>query len=261
MKFHFNKYHGTGNDFVIFNGINQPISLSKDQIKKICDRRFGIGGDGVIIFDKAGDSDFKMIYFNSDGNESTMCGNGGRCLVQFAKRHGYITNKIAFTAVDGLHRATISSDNPIEVSLLMNDVNQLEINHDFVFLDTGSPHYVAFANHVKNLDVLKEGRIIRNSERFKKQGVNVNFVQVINNELLIRTYERGVEDETLSCGTGVTASVLAAVATGKIKDDHKYNVITPGGNLRVEYERTNTGFKNVYLIGPAIFVFEGDIEL
>ena len=261
MKFHFNKYQGTGNDFIIFDGIKQAVNLSNSQIKMICDRRFGIGGDGVIILNETQASEFIMVYFNSDGNESTMCGNGGRCLVQFAKRHGYIADKMLFTAVDGLHHASINNDKPIEVSLLMNDVSELEVNRDFVYLDTGSPHYVTFTSKINEIDVVKEGRRIRNNDRFKNQGVNVNFVEIINNDLQIRTYERGVEDETLSCGTGVTASVLAAAATGRIKDSHQCNVITPGGNLIVKYERTGKGFKNIYLIGPAIFVFEGDIEL
>lgn len=261
MKYRFYKYQGTGNDFVIFDGKKQQIDFQKDQINMMCDRRFGIGADGLIILENSLVADFKMSYFNSDGNQSSMCGNGGRCIVRFAQIQNYISSEASFEAIDGIHRGLIKDKNSNEIALLMNDVGTLEIESDYVFLDTGSPHYVTFVDDVDDLDVVIEGRKIRNSSRFIKSGTNVNFVKVNDGSLSVRTYERGVEDETLSCGTGVTAAVLAAAATNRIDKAKGCLVTTPGGQLNVTYSIAGNGFTNIYLIGPAMFVFEGEIDI
>ena len=262
MKQHFYKYQGTGNDFIIFDGKKSKINFTIQQIKRICDRRFGIGGDGVMILENSKSSDFKMVYFNSDGKESSMCGNGGRCIVQFANQQQYIKEKTIFQAIDGLHAATIIDQKKQIVSLKMNDVTDLEITDQFICLNTGSPHLVRFVENANEINIVEVGRSIRNSHGFREKGINVNFVERKQEDLLyIRTYERGVEDETLSCGTGVTASVLAAVATGKIPDNGICKVLTPGGPLSVRYFQEGKAFNEIYLVGPANFVFEGDIEL
>lgn len=242
---------------------NRQRTLSKNStnlIKSLCDRKFGIGADGLILLeDPENESeDFKMVYFNSDGRESSMCGNGGRCLVAFAHFLGIITEKAAFTAIDGFHEATIDKD---LVGLKMMNVEALEEKDSAVFLNTGSPHHVIFTGNVDSLDVKKEGAAIRYSKEYKEAGgTNVNFVEVLNeNTLKVRTYERGVEDETLSCGTGVTAVALASFAAGKV-NAHTVNLETPGGRLMVSFEPRGTGFHKIWLSGPAKQVFKGVIE-
>ena len=262
MKQHFYKYQGTGNDFIIFDGKKSNVHFNIEQIKMICNRRFGIGGDGLMILEDSEASDFKMVYYNSDGKESSMCGNGGRCIVQFANRQNYINYKTVFQAVDGEHSGTIIDQRQQIVSLKMGDVNELEIGEKFICVDTGSPHFVKFVNNADEIDIVEKGRTIRNSDRFREKGINVNFVEKRGqNVLYLRTYERGVEDETLSCGTGVTASVLAAVASGEIANNGTCDVLTPGGKLSVHYVLEGKSFRQIYLVGPANFVFEGDIDL
>jgi len=260
MKIHFHKYQGTGNDFVILdNRDGRYNALTSEQVKDICDRRFGIGADGLMMLNEKPGYDFEMKYYNADGGESSMCGNGGRCLVKFAANNGIRKDIYHFIASDGPHEAEIDADGT--VSLKMKDVTTIaEHGSDFV-LDTGSPHYVKLINDVMNYDVYKKGQAIRNSDEFAKKGINVNFVQQKGDyEIIVRTYERGVEDETLSCGTGVTAAALVCYHNETGYND--VTVITKGGKLTVEYDRLNEdNYTNIFLCGPAEKVYEGDIEL
>lgn len=254
---HFVKYQGTGNDFIMVDnrqGIFDPSDIKT--VTKWCDRKFGIGADGLILIQHAEGYDFEMIYFNSDGSQS-LCGNGSRCAVNFAKELGIIGDKTFFLAIDGSHEAKI--ENGI-VHLKMNNVTQIEHSASYDFINTGSPHWVHLVNDVTTFPVVDEGRKIRYNERFKEKGTNVNFVQKLPvNQIFVRTYERGVEDETLSCGTGVTACALAASAWGY---QSPVAIKVLGGNLQVSFEGNLTdGFTNVWLVGPAVRVFEGNVAL
>ena len=259
MKISCYKYQGTGNDFVLLDNRDNSILLSTEQIKWLCDRRFGVGADGLMLLELAPNVDFKMVYYNGDGNESSMCGNGGRCITAFAKHIGVIENEAKFIAIDGLHEAKISED---WVSLKMNDVRKIEVGNDYFYLNTGSPHYVKFVSDVESLDVYAEGKKIRYNTRFEAEGTNVNFIEKKENELFVRTYERGVENETLSCGTGVTAAALVAAIGGVSTTKNNCVIKTLGGNLNVKFEKVleNT-FYNIWLEGPAAFVFKTEIEL
>lgn len=256
----FYKYEGTGNDFVMID--NRLMLFPKENIKlieKICDRRFGVGADGLILLENDATTNFKMVYYNSDGNESSMCGNGGRCLVAFAKKLNVIKNEADFIAVDGLHHATIN-ENEI-VSLQMKDVDVVNIHDDYIFLNTGSPHHVQFVEDLPNFDVKGEGAKIRYGDLYGKTGSNVNFVkQISENEFSIRTYERGVEDETLSCGTGATAVAIAMKAIGKT-NNNTIHINVEGGKLEVSFTEENGVYKNVFLKGPATFVFAGTLSI
>lgn len=222
-------------------------------ISKICDRRFGIGADGLICVENSDEADFRMVYFNSDGNESTFCGNGGRCVVVFAKQLGIIQNQTRFLAKDGMHEAEILGQ---EVRLRMIDVQEIRSLENGFDLFTGSPHFVCLEENIPGLDVKTKGAEIRYSEQYKKEGINVNFLEQKKDKILVRTYERGVEDETFSCGTGVTASALVAANLGLTSPIF---VETPGGKLSVEFSRTGeSSFINIFLKGPAELVFEGD---
>ncbi|WP_378187195.1 diaminopimelate epimerase [Aquimarina sp. W85] len=261
MTITFYKYQGTGNDFIIID--NRQRIISKNDTKKVarlCDRKFGIGADGLMLLEKSEDpkDDFKMVYFNADGNESSMCGNGGRCLVAFAHKLGIITDTATFTAVDGKHYATIKD---FIVNLQMQDVTTVDIFESHVFLDTGSPHHISLVDDVAMLDVVAIGKGIRNGAPYFETGTNVNFVeQKASNHYKVRTYERGVEDETLSCGTGVTAAALAMHATNRTSDN-RIRIDTLGGELQVSFTTTNNGqYTDVILSGPAVFVFKGVIE-
>jgi len=262
MTVKFYKYQGTGNDFIMIDNRNSYGLTKKhtELVKRLCDRKFGIGADGLILLNEKEGYDFEMIYFNSDGNESTMCGNGGRCLIKFAHDSGVIDSNCLFLAIDGPHEGAILADGVI--SLKMKDVESLELYNDHdVILNTGSPHYVSFVENVVGMDIVKEAGRVRYNERFSKEGINVNFVQQLSEaEIFVRTYERGVEGETLSCGTGVVASSLALANRGgnAIK---KVTIKTPGGKLEVKFETAGSGYKNVYLAGPAERVFEGVIEV
>jgi len=258
MKFTFSKYQGTGNDFMIIDNRNNSVNLTKKQIAQLCNRRFGVGADGLMLLEKHLATDFNMRYFNADGNEGSMCGNGGRCLVAFAKSLAIIDKETTFNTIDGTHRAIIKQKNM--VSLQMQDVKEvLQIDGNY-FVDTGSPHYVIFSQNIKDTDVYTEGKKIRESKRFAPKGTNVNFVEINNNHLLVRTYERGVEDETLSCGTGVTAAAICASA--KLNTDkNSFDISTRGGNLNVSFQKNrNNTFTNIWLTGPAQFVFKGEYE-
>ena len=252
----FYKYQGTGNDFVMID--NRDLSFPKEQrlIEQICNRRFGVCGDGLILLEKDENTDFKMVYYNSDGNESTMCGTGGRCIVAFAHFLNIFQQKTTFTAVDGLHEAEINQG---VVKLKMIDVENINTDGDCFVLNTGSPHFVKYVERVEVYNVYQNGYDIRNSANYKKEGINVNFVeQIRDNEIFVRTYERGVEAETLSCGTGVTASAITFM-----KDRNISSVVvkTLGGNLKVYAEKREDIFRNVWLEGPAKQVFKGNIKI
>lgn len=253
----FYKYQGTGNDFILID--NRLLSFDKNDtkhIKFLCDRRFGIGADGLILLELHEQADFKMVYFNSDGSESSMCGNGGRCIVAFAKFLGIVGDHATFEAVDGFHQAQIDG---LIIKLQMQDVDHLKIFDSHVFLDTGSPHHVQMEPDLAQLDVKKIGASIRYGEPYKKIGTNVNFVSKVSDDVFsVRTYERGVEDETLSCGTGVTAVALAMNFTGKT-DKNKITLNVEGGTLQVSFDPDQQGFKNIWLMGPAVQVFKGEI--
>ena len=256
----FYKYQGTGNDFVMID--NRQNYFPKDNIAKIaqlCDRRFGIGADGLILLENDFDTDFKMVYYNSDGNQSTMCGNGGRCIVAFAKKLEIVNNLATFTAIDGLHHATIDINETI--SLQMQNVSEIKVEHDYVFLNTGSPHHVTMVENLPIYKVKENGSKIRNSDLYGTVGSNVNFVtQIAANEFTIRTFERGVEDETFSCGTGATATAIAMHAIKKtIANQIKINV--EGGELEISFDKIDKIYKNVFLKGKAEFVFKGEIQI
>ena len=257
MQQTFYKYQGTGNDFVMIDN-RQQIFDKKDtkRVAFLCDRRFGIGADGLILLENHPDYDFKMVYYNADGNESSMCGNGGRCLVAFAKQLGVISDKAVFEAIDGLHHATIEGD---IVKLQMLDVDTIENFDDHVFLNTGSPHHVQFENDIEDFDIKSKGANIRYGAPYNEAGSNVNFVKKVSDSTFrVRTYERGVEDETLSCGTGVTAVAIAMHRLGET-DKKRVTLNVEGGKLEVSFDIQNDSYNNVWLIGPATFVFKGSI--
>lgn len=264
MDIHFYKYQGTGNDFVMID--NRTLFFPKQNIAlvaKLCDRKFGIGADGLILLENPDyhqekNVDFKMIYYNSDGRESSMCGNGGRCAVAFAHALGIINKVTTFVAIDGLHEATIDQEHG--VALQMKDVHDIKQLPQGLFLNTGSPHHIAMVTDLKAWNVKKEGAAIRYSDLYAPEGSNINFVeQTGTNTFWVRTYERGVEDETLSCGTGVTAVAIAMNFLGKTKANHVL-LNTPGGLLQVSFKQSGTHFSHVFLKGPATFVFKGTIS-
>jgi diaminopimelate epimerase len=257
MQQKFYKYQGTGNDFVMID--NRLQTFNKKDAKRIaflCDRRFGVGADGLILIENHPNFDFKMVYYNADGNESSMCGNGGRCLVAFARQLGVISEHAVFEAIDGVHHAVIKDD---IVRLQMQDVHTIEKHENHVFLNTGSPHHVQFEDDIENFDIKVKGATIRYGAPYNEVGSNVNFVKKINNQSFsVRTYERGVEDETLSCGTGVTAVALAMHALNET-DETLITLQVQGGELQVSFDVVNGIYKNVWLIGPAKLVYTGTI--
>lgn len=259
MKIQFYKYQGAGNDFIMVD--NRSLVFPKNNIElihKLCDRRFGIGADGLILLEPSEKQDFTMVYFNADGKEGSMCGNGGRCIVAFAKKLDIIKNETTFEATDGLHFAKIEND---LVNLQMADVENIEIYDTHTFLNTGSPHHVSFCDAISNMNVAEMGSKIRYSAPYFEEGTNVNFVeQISGNSFKVRTYERGVEDETLACGTGVTAVAIAANKTNKTAEEKIYIEVL-GGKLEVSFKKEGNCYKNVFLKGPAQFVFEGKISV
>jgi diaminopimelate epimerase len=258
MNFTFYKYEGTGNDFVMIDNRTKTFPKENtDGVSKICDRHFGIGADGLILLENDENADFKMVYYNADGNESSMCGNGGRCIVAFAKKLGIIENTTTFNAIDGMHEASIQDH---IVSLKMIDVDTIDIQDSFIFLDTGSPHHIELVTDLENYPVYEKGKQIRN-EKYGAAGSNVNFVEAIaENSFRIRTYERGVEDETLACGTGVTAAAIAMHKSNATKSNH-IKLAVEGGALEVTFDVEGTAYRNVILSGPATFVFKGTIAI
>lgn len=257
MTLTFYKYQGTGNDFVMID--NRQNLFDKNNTKLVaflCDRRFGIGADGLILLENHPEVDFKMVYYNADGNQSTMCGNGGRCIVAFAEFLQIVKHETTFEAIDGLHYAKLTYG---LIHLQMKDVDTIEVFENHQFLDTGSPHHVQCVEDLVNFDVKTEGSKIRNGQPYNKVGSNVNFVQKIEDDTYaLRTYERGVEDETLSCGTGATAVAIAMHKTGQTNAS-VINLKVQGGQLKVSFTKTDNVYKNVMLIGPATQVFKGEI--
>jgi len=260
MQINFFKYQGTGNDFVVIDNRNNTFPKNNTKlIEFLCDRRFGIGADGLMLLENHDKYDFTMVYYNSDGSTSTMCGNGGRCLVAFAKKLNVIQNETTFIATDGLHYATVADDGI--VSLQMIDVDAIKNTSEYSFLNTGSPHHVQLVDDLEHFNVKDNGAAIRYGELYGKEGSNINFVKK-NDETTfsLRTYERGVEDETLACGTGATAVAIAMNATGQT-DLNVINLNVEGGKLAVSFEKIEGKYTNVFLKGPAEFVFKGTIEI
>ncbi len=262
MKIPFYKYQGTGNDFVMIDNRTTKY-LSKadtDIVKQICDRRFGIGADGLILLQEREGYDFEMVYFNADGNESTMCGNGGRCIVNFAHFLNIIEGTCHFLAIDGPHDAKVEKDDWVE--LKMSDVKTVEKGDGYYLLNTGSPHYVIMVEDVDDIDVVENGQAIRYSKRFKDEGVNVNFVERTKGGIIVATYERGVEDETLSCGTGVTAAAISYYLEQQHTAGLKVQIQTKGGELMVRLEPNGKdAFQHIWLCGKAEQVFKGEISI
>ena len=254
MIIEFYKYQGTGNDFIMIDDREKEFDLTdNDLIAALCERRMGIGADGLILLREHGTLDFEMIYFNADGKESSMCGNGGRCIIAFAQMLEMTGNETTFMAIDGEHKGRLMDDG---IYLQMQDVKKIEGVGDGLVLNTGSPHYIEMVDELDYIDVDKQGRKIRNSAPFKKDGINVNFVLDASG-LQVRTYERGVEAETLSCGTGVVATAIAMHYANCIEET-LVNVKTKGGELTVSFEEFNGGYRNIWLSGEASMVFAGE---
>ncbi|HCT31032.1 MAG TPA: diaminopimelate epimerase [Bacteroidales bacterium] len=259
MTLKFTKYHGTGNDFIIIDNRSNIFPKSTKLINYLCNRHFGIGADGLMLLENATDADFYMRYYNADGNESTMCGNGGRCIALFARTIGITGLSTHFLGVDGKHEAHIEPGNI--VNLKMQNVSGVEVGDGYYFLNTGSPHYVCFVDDVQKVGVYNQGKQIRNSFNIQNGGTNVNFIDYNNNIINIRTFERGVENETLACGTGTVASSIAyALHTKDSKPE--YQVQTQGGTLYVRFNRINdSNYEEIWLKGPAVHVFDGIIDI
>jgi diaminopimelate epimerase len=262
MTVQFYKYQATGNDFILIDDREKHFDATNSSlIRRLCNRRFGIGADGLILLRTEAGLDFCMLYFNADGYEGSMCGNGGRCVTAFAHRLFPGKTDFTFMAYDGLHKSSIrgTTDHGHVVQLSMQAVSTIDTFDNDFLLDTGSPHYVRFVDDAATVDVITEGRRIRNSEAFLRDGVNVNFVELHGDSITVRTYERGVEEETLSCGTGVTASALVAVYSKRM-ENNPVRVFTRGGELNVTFERNNSGYADVTLTGEAVCVFSGMID-
>lgn len=262
MMLNFDKYQGAGNDFVIIDAReieNEENIFTENTVNQICNRYFGIGADGLILLLESEKYDFRMKYFNSDGKEGSMCGNGGRCIVAFSKAHKIIGNETDFEGIDGIHTARILDDG--NVSLKMTDVDSIKKFKDGLLLETGSPHFVIPVDSVDDVDVFNTGEKIRHEQRFGKKGVNVNFVEYRKQDLKIRTFERGVENETLACGTGAVAAAISAYFFGNT-DKNSCFLRARGGNLKVDFTAEDKkSFRNIWLTGPAEFVFNGKISI
>ncbi len=257
-KVHFYKFQANGNDFILVDNRDRHLPDSRRLISRLCDRHFGVGADGLMLLEETSGYDFEMVFFNSDGRPGEMCGNGGRSLAAFAFLKKIAGRKMQFLAGDGLHLAEIHGTDDagrvFDVSLKMQDVTEVKILEDGYFLNTGVPHFVRFVNDVESIDVFAEGRRLRNDPRFAPDGTNVNFVEIREDRLFVRTYERGVENETLSCGTGVTASAMVAF----LKEGKLFGGIhARGGEFMVTFLRDGQTFRSVWLRGPAEWVFEG----
>lgn len=253
----FFKYHGTGNDFIIIDNRAKMFITDTEKIKKMCHRRFGIGADGLMLLENSDKYDFIMRYFNSDGNEGSMCGNGGRSITKFASDLGIINNNAIFLASDGVHKAEINDG---IISLLMNNVNEIKTSPNSYFINTGSPHHIEFIENVEEFDVFNRGQEIRNNKQIYPLGTNVNFVEVFENYIYVRTFERGVEDETFSCGTGVVASAIAYSSKFN-KNQTPINIKTKGGNLSVRFTKKDNTYCDIWLTGPALKVYKGIINI
>lgn len=260
MNIKFSKYQGAGNDFVLIDDRENKLkNIDNKLVAELCDRRFGIGADGLMLLTKHGDYDFEMVYYNADGNMGSMCGNGGRCVVAFAKHLRIIDSETNFLAVDGPHYAKITAEGNW-VELQMIDVDTINRDGNAFVLNTGSPHYVTAVENLASLDVFTVGKGIRNNDTYKAKGINVNFVEDKGDHLFVRTFERGVEDETYACGTGVTA-VAMAMAQQKQPGYIETPIKVLGGKLQVNFIYDGTKYTNVFLCGPAEKVFEGELSL
>lgn len=259
---HFEKFHGAGNDFILIDNRQNNIQLSNKEVYELCHRRFGIGADGLIelLISNENDVEFKMRYYNSDGNEGSFCGNGGRTFVAFANFLGLCKQGLKFEATDGIHHAEIisSENNSWQISLHMKDVDQVkQLDDNEYFMNTGSPHLVIFVHKADLVDVEGMGKMIRHQKRFKPDGTNVNFASAANGKISVRTYERGVEAETFSCGTGVTAAAIAAADYYNLPET-KIPIETKGGHFLVQFAKVNESYQNIVLTGPVVRVFSGD---
>ncbi|MCY7410111.1 MAG: diaminopimelate epimerase [Chitinophagales bacterium] len=259
MSVEFQKYHGAGNDFVMIDDRDAKFNFSKEQIAQICHRRYGIGAYGLILIRRKEGFDFEMLYYNADGGIGSMCGNGGRCAAMFAKKLGINKEEMNFNAFDGAHHALFVNNEIIKLS--MAAVSETEnFQNDFI-LNTGSPHYIKFVDDVNSIDVVREGKKIRYSEKFIAEGINVNFVTIKHDVIEMRTYERGVEDETLSCGTGTVAVAIAtSVKLNNKTEKQQFNLKAPGGNLKVYFSRKEDCFKDVWLEGSVEHVYSGNFH-
>lgn len=258
MMIHFYKYQATGNDFIIINNLNNTVNLHSQDIEFLCNRKLGIGADGLILIEKKLNYDFYMNYFNADGKQGSMCGNGGRASVLFFYEHVLSKDNYCFYAPDGVHHAQISSSKI--VSLQMKNIHEITPHENDHIIDTGSPHYLKYVSNIDHVVVVEEGKKIRNSAPFKEKGINVNFIEDKINHICVATFERGVEDETLSCGTGVTASAI--LWKKNILGENMVDIVTKGGHLQVKFTNFgNHNFQNVWLQGASLFVFNGSISL
>jgi len=258
MMVPFQKYEGTGNDFIMIDNRNNVFNNDANEISRLCDRKFGIGADGLILLNRSEIVDFSMAYYNTDGVEVDMCGNGGRCIIAFANSLGIINDKGKFIARDGLHEGIITDHHgdSFMVNLTMQDVEDVILKNDHYLINTGVPHYVKFVEDTDNVNVVEEGSKIRYSDQFRESGINVDFCHLENEILVVRTYERGVEDETLSCGTGVTAASIAAFLRNGLS--LPVSIRTRGGDLAVSFKPSKNSFKSVHLSGPVSMVFQGN---
>ena len=261
MELIFDKYHGLGNDFVIIDGRSLNFQqLNQNQIKKICNRNFGVGADGLILIKDHLKLDFEMIYYNSDGLLSSMCGNGARCSVAFAYEKNICSEKMVFMAYDGPHKGFILADSNIKLSF--NDISNIKENEYGIYIDSGSPHLLIFDKNIEELNFKELGSSIRHSKKFLKEGVNVNFIEHINkNRFKLRTYERGVEDETLSCGSGAVAAAISAHYKGLAKNYSEILIQTLGGALKVDFKCEKEKYFKTYLSGKTQKVFSGIISI
>jgi diaminopimelate epimerase len=261
VQIKFYKYQGAGNDFILIDHrVPTTVTIDNQLVKQLCDRRFGIGGDGLMLLQNESGFDFKMVYYNADGNEGSMCGNGGRCIVAFAKHLGIIKDATKFLATDGVHHAKIAEEGNW-VSLQMIDVAVIDKDDDAYVLDTGSPHYVKLTNNLEVRDVYNEGYAIRNNSTYKQNGINVNFAERDGEGYFVRTFERGVENETYACGTGVTAVALAMAKHNNQTGTINTPIKVLGGNLNIRFDYNGEKFSNIFLEGPAEFVFSGEITI
>ena len=258
MKFKFSKYQANGNDFIIFKNFSQNFPKKQITVKELCSRRFGIGADGVIFIENCEESDFKMVYYNSDGRLGSFCGNGARCSAKFASDEKIISNQTNFMAYDGIHQCKIDKN---MVHLSMKSIVDIKKVRGDIIIDSGSPHYIKIVQNVRKVNVLENGRKIRNDKLFGSEGINVNFVQIkSNNKYIIRTYERGVENETLSCGTGATAVAVAMHYSNKTSSN-KIEINSKGGMLRVEFNENEKKYNDIFLIGLVRKIFVGEIKI
>ena len=255
MTLKFDKYQGAGNDFVIVNNLDGKHDLSSEQIARLCNRRFGIGADGLILVEKSNDADFAMKFYNSDGKTASMCGNGGRCIARYAFDNGIAAKTMKFAAEDGLHEAEIIDSENVRIKMI--NVGNVNVFDDGMWANTGVPHFVKFVDDIDKVDIATEGRKLADDKRFAPDRTNVNFTDNANG-FRLRTYERGVEGETLACGTGTVTTALCI--NTKKGTPSPIALKAKGGLLKVYFEKNNNGYENIWLEGPAVKVFKGEAD-